>query len=87
MKVLFVNVKYKYLFIKEYSNKRELLNLLIKLFHTPTAPILPLMIEGLVCDRYDFDSNNIKFWYDRLGYRILPNYELYVSYPMYVKNK
>lgn len=88
MIVLFVNLKYRYLYKKEYENKQELLNLLIKIYHSPHTPILPLLIQGLITDRYEYYSYHIKYWFDNLGYKIIPHMGEYLKYPMYQpKNK
>ena len=86
MKVVFVNINKKYLYIKEYEDKGELLRLLIKLNHTPTPPILPLLIDTIDRHSYSYYDYRIAYWYDKLASIVLPKFNEYIKYPKY-KNK
>lgn len=83
MKVVYVNIKNKYLFIKEYENAGELLRIIRRIYHSPHTPILPLLIEGLNNGSYDVILYTIKYYFDNLGYKIIPNLKEYSSYPLY----
>lgn len=79
--VVFVNIDKKYLFIKKYDNKRELIRLLIILSHTPTPPILPLLIDGQ--NGIDKDSKDIKYWFSRISRDVMNNFNTYIKYPIH----
>ena len=84
IKVVFVNTKKKYLFIKEYDSYSPLLKLLIRIYHSTNTPILPISISGLPSG-YDPMVYRIRYYYDNLGFKIIPNINEYSSYPLYHK--
>lgn len=78
-RMTFVNVDKKYLFIREYENTGELLKLLIKLYHTPQPPILPLMLDISYNDSLYY---SIKFWFNRFT-MVIEKFSEYAKYPIY----
>ena len=78
-KMTFVNVNRKYLFIREYENSGELLKLLIKLYHTPQPPILPIMLDISYNDSLYY---SIKFWFNRFTI-VIEKFNEYAKYPLY----
>lgn len=83
MKVLFVNLDKKYLYVKEYDNNVVLLNIIRKIYYNPHPHILTLFIDGIQDYWHEPIIAKIKYYFDSLGYRIYPSLGEYIKYPVY----